>query len=133
VLKRVFSAIREGLTSKQVTDRAGVVEDVLLGKMSGNDSEAIQAVAQLTTALCNNKCEGVVDAGFFIFFKVKTKDDNFQIFHKRLTVKERSVINDKPSILLEPTRILERFDDAVALDAAKALELRAIALSSSGS
>lgn len=132
MLRRIFSAIREGLTSKQVTDRAGVIEDVLLGKMSGNDSEAIQAVAQLTTALCNNKCEAVVDAGFFIFFKVK-KDDNFQIFHKRLTVQERATINNKPSILQEPMRILESFDNAVALDAARALELRAIALSRPGS
>lgn len=129
MLRKFFSAIRRGISSKEVTGRAGVIEDVLLGKMSGNDSEAILAVAQLTTALCNNKCEGVVDAGFFIFFKVMNSSGHFQIFHKRLTVAERAMINDQPSLLKEPMKILERFDKAVALEQARAEELRSIALS----
>ena len=106
-----------------------MAEDVLLGRLSGNDTEAVRAVAELTTALCNNKCEGVVDAGFFIFFKVLNEAGHFQIFHKRLTVEERAIINQQPSMLMEPSRLLVRLEHAIGLELERAAELRAIAQS----
>lgn len=123
---RFFSAVRKGVTSQVVLDRAGMVEDVLLGKMSGNDIEAVRVVAEVTTALCSNNCEGMFDAGFFIFFKVRNEDGVFQIFHKRLGVEERAILNRYPTLLNEPSRLLERLENAIPLELARAAELRAI-------
>ena len=126
MLRRFFEAIRVVPSSNQVRGRAEVVEDVLYGLNSNSDSEAVQAVAQLTSALCSNQCAGVVDAGFFIFFKVRNGEGDFQIFHKRLTVRERKVINANPTVLSDPYQILEKLEGAVGLEHQRAEELRAI-------
>ena len=123
---KLFSAIRSGLSNKQVIDRAGMVEDVLLGKMSGNDVEAVRAVAEITTALCSNNCEGIFDGGFFIFFKVRTEAGTFQIFYKRLGVDERAILTRHPTLLLEPSKLLQRLENALPLALERAAELRAI-------
>lgn len=124
---KFFSAIKKGLSSKEVTDRAELVEDVLFGKTSGSDSEAVLAIAQLTKSLCNNKTAAAVDAGLYVFFKIKTESGDFQIFHKRLTVRERAVINHKPTLLTDPYRLLENLENAIALSHERAEELRRIA------
>lgn len=128
MLTRMFSAVQKRLSGKHVSDRASIAEDVLFGNASSSDTEAVLAVAQLTTALCNNKCAGVVDAGVFIFFKAKAEDGDFQIFYKRLTVRERALLNDQPSILRDPYSLLEKLDKARQLDQDRATELRKIAL-----
>lgn len=128
MLTRVFSAIKKVFSKQQVSERAEIAEDILYGKASSADLDAVRAVAELTAALCSNQCAGVVDAGVFVFFKIKTDKGDFQIFHKRLTVRERAAINKKPSILSEPYRLLERLDDVVALEHDRATELRQIAM-----
>jgi hypothetical protein len=114
--------------NKEVKDRAEIVQDVLFGKSSGTDADAILAVAQLTTALCNNQCAAVVDAGPFVFFKIKTESGEFQIFHKRLTVRERKIINDQPSLLADPYGLLKSIENVLALDHDRAAEFRKLAL-----
>ncbi len=127
MLTKVIEKIRRIVNRPSVKERAELVEDVLYGRTSETDTMAVQAVAQLTTALCNNQCEGVVDAGTFIFFKVKANTEHFQIFHKKLTVRERRLLNNNPTILKEPYKILEKLENAVVLDREQAERLRAIA------
>ena len=131
MIRSIFEAIRGPSKNKNLNDRAKIIEDVLYGQLSSPDSEAVQAVAQLTSALCSNQCAGVVDAGVFIFFKVKNDNDEFQIFSKRLTIKERAIINNAPTLLKNPYRILEDLENAIALDHDRAEELRLIAASNS--
>ncbi|MEO1019491.1 MAG: hypothetical protein AAFY56_17635, partial [Pseudomonadota bacterium] len=58
------------LSKDEIEKRARVAEDVLFGRLSGSDVEAIGKIAELTTALCNNDCEAAMDGGIFVFFKV---------------------------------------------------------------
>lgn len=128
MFKKSLKFIKNAITSKEVLDRAIIAEDILWGRATGADSEAVQAVSQLTTALCNNNCEGVVDAGIFIFFKVKNNEGSYQIFHKRLSVKERSIINEHPTILENPYKIFENLEKCAALGFDQAAEMREVAL-----
>lgn len=122
-----MKGIQRLASRSSVVERAEIIEDVLYGRASETDILAVQAVAQLTTALCNNQCEGVVDAGTFIFFKIKANSDHFQIFFKKLTVRERRLLNNTPTILNEPYKILEKLENAVVLDREQANRLREIA------
>lgn len=127
MLGKFINGIRRIASRSEVLERAEIVEDVLYGRTSDADTSAVQAVAQLTTALCNNQCEGVVDAGTFVFFKVRANTEHFQIFHKKLTIRERRLLNNNPTILNEPYKILEKLEKAVALDRQQAERLREIA------
>lgn len=128
MLSKIFSVVKNVLSKKQVQDRAGLLEDALYGHGAKPDIEAVMAVANLTTALCNNKCSAAVDAGMFVFFKVELENEKFQIFHKRLTVRERGLLNRQPSLLNEPQTLLEKLDDPLPLDHDRALELRQLSL-----
>ncbi|MBO6551503.1 MAG: hypothetical protein JJ926_09565 [Roseitalea sp.] len=122
----IFSYFKRVINRESVSEKADIIEDLLLGRAASSDTESIKAVAQLTTALCNNQCEGVVDAGPFIFFKLKANSDQFQIFHKRLTVRERRVLNRNPTILNDPYKILEKLEGAVRLEDERATQFRSI-------
>lgn len=115
------------LSKDEIEKRARVAEDVLFGRLSGSDVEAIGKIAELTTALCNNDCEAAMDGGIFVFFKVEVEPSKFQIFHKRLTVRERALLSSKPSLLQDPSRLLEKFDEVAGLHAEKAAEFRKLA------
>ncbi|MDB5577713.1 MAG: hypothetical protein JWR80_2889 [Bradyrhizobium sp.] len=125
---KLFSAVKGFFTSSEVSDRAQVVEDVLFGKTSGTDADAVLAVANLTTSLCNNKCTATVDAGLFVFFKAMNEAKEFQIFYKRLTVRERTIINERPTLLKDPHLLLENLEHALALSHERAAALRVISL-----
>lgn len=132
MLTRAFKAIRGLLASRQISERAELLEDALYGHGSKPDIEAISAIAGLTTALCNNKCSAAVDAGLFVFFKIQLESGDFQIFYKRLTRRERTLLNRRPSLLKEPAKLLESLDDPIPLEHVKAAELRRISLSEEG-
>ena len=126
MLNEIVKGIRRLVGRDELQERAEIIEDVLYGRSSTADTSAVEAIAHLTTALCNNQCEGVVDAGFFIFFKVKANTTDFQIFHKRLTVRERRLLNKNPTILSQPHMILEKLESAAVLDREQAGRLREI-------
>lgn len=128
MLTRSFKAVKRLLTGKNVSDSAELVGDALYTHGSKPDIEAISAVAGLTTALCNNQCSAAVDAGLFVFFKIQLESGDFQIFYKRLTRRERTLLNRQPSLLKEPTNLLESLDDPVALEHDKASEFRRISM-----
>lgn len=127
MLSRFFGGIRSTANKKEVQDRAKIAEDVLFGQVSGNDIEAIKAVAEVVSSLCDNQTEGVFDGGVFVFFKIKNESGNFQVFSKRLTVQERAIINEKPTIMADPYQLLQNLEVAKAISREKTLELREIA------
>lgn len=127
MLSRFFSGRRSSTSKKEVLDRSRIIEDVLFGQASSSDNDAIRAVAELVSSLCDNKTEAVVDAGVFVFFKIKGPNENFRVFTKRLTVRERAILNDTPTIIGDPYTLLKKLEDAKALDPAKTIELRTIA------
>ena len=122
-----ISKIKDVFTSDDVKNRAEVLEDVLHGKGSATDIEALNALATLITALCNNKTAGVVHGGVFIFYKIKNEAGDFVIFYKRLTVQERILINRRPTLLQDPYKLLENIEAGIAIEAQQALKLREIA------
>lgn len=118
--------ISDFFKSKDVKDRAALAEDVAFGLGANNDIEAIRATAELTTSLCNNGVEAAVDGHFFVYFKVKNAEGNFQIFHKRLTIRERAILNRSPSLLQKPQELLGQFERYRAVEIERAAELRSI-------
>jgi hypothetical protein len=127
MLRRVFKAIGRAVGSDETKDRAKLVEDVLFGNLASADVEAMRVVSELVSSLCDRKSEAAIDGRIFVFFKVKKSDGEFQVFTKTLTVTERALINSQPTILAEPHRLLERLENAKAVDAKRAAELRRIA------
>lgn len=93
MLSRFFSVFRSAISKKEVIDRASIAEDILFGQISGADIEAVKAISELVSALCDRKTEGAIDAGVFVFLKIKSESGIFQVFTKRLTVQERAIIN----------------------------------------
>lgn len=128
MLKRFKSAWKALISSDALQERSEVVEDVLYGKMSSMDIEAIKATADFVTAVCSNNCEAAVDAGSIVFFKVKNENGEYQIIHKRLNVRERIFLNKNPTALKSPMVLLERFESGIPLDFDHAAELRRISL-----
>lgn len=124
MLIRIRNAWRALMSSGELAGRVEIVEDVLYGAMSTTDSEAIKATAELTTALCNNSCEAAVDAGSYVFFKIKNQDDEYQVFYKRLNTRDRKYLNSHPSALKHPMQLLDRLEVGEALEFERAAELR---------
>lgn len=128
MFRRLSTWYKQLISNEQLQDRAELVEDVLYGAMSSADSEAVKATAELTTALCNNDCEAAVDAGSYVFFKVRNSEDKYQVFFKRLNVRDRNYLNHNPSAMKEPMKLLERFEEGRALGFERAAELRQISV-----
>ena len=127
MFSKFFSSIKSAFSNKDVKERADILENLLYGQASSSDLEGIHAIAQLTTSLCNNNCGGVVDAGVFVFCKIKDTSGDFQIMYKRLTVQERIKLNERPTLLQDPYKLLENLESAVMLDRQEAIKLKQIA------
>lgn len=127
MLGRFFRAVGRALNSTETKDRAKLVEDVLFGNLASADVEAMKVVAELVSSLCDRKIEASIDARIFVFFKVKKSNGDFQVFTKTLTVGERALINDQPTIMAEPQRLLEKLEGAKGIDPERTSELRRIA------
>jgi hypothetical protein len=127
MLSKFFRVFRSNVSNEEIKSRINLAEDVLYGKISAGDTDALKAVADLTAAVCSNKCTCVVDAGIFIFIKVKNTEGEFQIYFKKLTTEERIILNERPSLLAKPYTILERIEEIKTLNDKRALELKKIA------
>jgi hypothetical protein len=127
VLRRIFRAIGRAISSDETRDRAQLVEDVLFGSLATADIEAMKVVSELVSSLCDRKTEAVIDGMIFIFCKIKNEKGDFQVLTKRLTVRERALINSYPTIISEPHRLLEKLENVKLISPDRAGELRKIA------
>lgn len=103
---RVFKRITQ---DEDVRDRAKMAEDTIFG--AGNvkiDVDLVDATAKLTEAFCKNKTPAVIDLSIYIFTKLPDKDGNLCVYAKRLTVRERSFLNENPKLAADPFRIAEQ-------------------------
>ncbi len=100
--------------SNWATDR---VIDLLGG--GADDTEAdlkvVEMVSKLVDTLDGKADVAAIDAGVFLFLKIKDGDD-FRIVAKRLNKRDRKVIDDNPSLLLEPVALLEHIDGTREVD-----------------
>jgi hypothetical protein len=105
--------LRALASRKEVLDRAAAVEDVLFGYGNINiDKQVVEMTVMLVKALKDSSSPAVVDAGLFLFLKMCDGSGSTQIFVKRLTISDRAVLNDDPTIVQTPTALLARLRDA---------------------
>lgn len=112
------------ITRKEFKERANLVEDALFGKASAQDYEGMKALAPLVTALCNNNTACVCDGGPYVFYKIKNQDGDFVVFYKRLTVGERRILNNNPTLLGDPHKLLENIKAGIEMEKKQADKLR---------
>ena len=104
------------------------IVDILYGRYSKADIDATLATAQLTSSLCNNKCTATLDAGIFIFIKLKKEDGEYHIYHKRMTVRDRLILEREPDLIEKPDDLFKRLSGSlIALEIEQANILRKIA------
>lgn len=106
----MFEWARRFFASKATSDRVKIAEEMILGAASIKiDQQIADSTAKLAEAFCKNSVPGVVDTGIFIFVKLPDNQGRFRIFSKRLSLDERLKLNDQPSLLDAPEKILESF------------------------
>lgn len=106
----MFQWVRRFFSSKATVDRVKIAEEMLLGAASIKiDQQIAESTAKLAEAFCKNSVPGVVDTGIFIFVKMPDDQGRFRIFAKRLSLEERIKLNEQPSLLDAPEKILESF------------------------
>ena len=106
----MFQWVRRFFSSKATVDRVKIAEEMILGTASIKiDQQIAESTAKLAEAFCKNSVPGVVDTGIFIFVKMPDAQGRFRIFAKRLSLDERIKLNEQPSLLDAPDKILESF------------------------
>ena len=104
-----FKWITNKFRTKQAREKIKIAEDMLFGKGNSEiDQRIAESTARLTEALCKNSTQGVVDAGAFIFAKIKQTDGTFAIYSKRLSINDRMMLNDQPQLLDDPSSLLSQ-------------------------
>jgi hypothetical protein len=117
----------KGILSKpEVLERASAVEDLLFGH--GNidiDKKVVEMTASLVSALKESSSAAVIDSGLFLFIKLPDGEGSFHILAKRLTLRDRAVLNEDPTIVQTPAKALRRLKDArkVSSERIRSLEL----------
>lgn len=74
------------------------------------DLKVVDMVSKLVDTLDKRAGTAAIDAGVFLFAKIPDGDDSFRIVAKRLNKRDRKVIDDNPSLLLDPVALLQHID-----------------------
>jgi hypothetical protein len=123
--QRVVFGLRDSLAEPEVNKRARAVEDLLFGH--GNidvDKKVVEMTASLVSALKGSSSGAVVDSGLFLFIKLPDGEGDFHIFAKRLTLEDRAILNEDPTIVQTPATTLSRLRDARKISAERILKLQ---------
>ena len=107
-----------------VLDRAKLIEDTLFGHATIDVDERIVKMTSDLVKNLDNTSDAVVDAGMFILIKRTNKSGNSQILGKRLTVSERRILNNNPSLIQEPQKLLSRLEDLKQVPSERISELK---------
>ncbi len=95
-----------------VGKRADIAENVLLGKADIEATVALaKAAVDLENAFKGKKGAIAIDMGLFVFLRKSSEDGDGHTFFKRLTVEERALLNDDPTLLGDPDRLFDAIKD----------------------
>jgi len=104
----MFKRVRTFFSSKDVNDRAKIAEDIIFGKSNIEVDQGIaEATARLAEAFCKTNSPGIVDAASFLFVKLPGDDGVFRIWSKRLTIDDRILLNENPSLANDPKAVAD--------------------------
>jgi hypothetical protein len=116
-LKRIIFSLRRFVSRRDVMEKAEIVQDVLFGHATVDvDEKVVNMTATLVTSLSGNASAAVVDTGLFIFIKIPDGAGSHQILAKRLTVDDRRILNNDPTLISQPQAILQRIKDAKQIE-----------------
>jgi uncharacterized protein YjbI with pentapeptide repeats len=115
-------ALIKGLAnSSKVKERAGVAGNVLLGQQDRETTVALaKAAVELENAFKGKKGAIAIDMGLFIFLRKSSQDGDGDTYFKRLTIKERSLLDDDPTLLGDPERLFSEIKGMNKLQAKNA-------------
>ena len=74
------------------------------------DVKVVEMVSKLVDTLDKRAGTAAIDAGVFLFAKIPDGEDSHRIVAKRLNKRDRKVIDDNPSLLLDPVALLQHID-----------------------
>jgi hypothetical protein len=127
--KEVKLAWNRAWSRREVQDKAKIIEDMLFG--FGNidiDNKIVEMTAKLVTALKDGASAAVIDSGAFLFIKVPDASGGSHVFCKGLTIRDRTILNNDPTIVGAPTEVLSRLQEAREISHERLEELENIVL-----
>jgi uncharacterized protein YjbI with pentapeptide repeats len=112
--------------SKELGDRARVVENVLLGHHDRETAvELVKAAIDLENAFKGKKGAIAIDMGLFIFLRKSSLDGDGATFVKRLTLEERAMLDRDPTLLGNPEQLFKKIKNMKKAQVADELVQRA--------
>ena len=90
-----FEKVLNFFRSKKSQDLAKIAADVGYSKASYKmDIEVAKAISEIGAQMCQTDTESYVDVGILVVVKIRNVHGEFSIFGKRLTIIERTKIDE---------------------------------------
>ncbi|MEM9438991.1 MAG: hypothetical protein AAGA73_00950 [Pseudomonadota bacterium] len=102
----------------EIKKRASNVEEVLFGSIKSDlDDRVIDMVCKLMEKFkLSGASTAAVDTGMFLFVLIPDSDGNSSVLAKRLTIWDRSLLNENPSLLKKPLELVEWLEEMKIVD-----------------
>lgn len=115
-IRTIKYKIKKGLSRKEVASTVNIAGDVLYGHLTSEaDSRLMSSLSEMLKSIDGIK-NVVIDSGPFLIIKI-SHSENVSLYVKRLTLRDRAILNENASILEDPYKVLASITNLYRIDA----------------